>query len=162
MASLFDLLFALFYIAKTNKDIYNKNIHFNTLKRKIKRVCGIMKNKLTYSTKNNTQIPNIQISKELEDLPDIVGKYGMLRETYLKEHRSGLYIRMLMDNSLWKHIVEIDNQAQNQLDVIINNLMEQENVTEELKAQNQLLWIQKVNNIKNRAEETILNNIVYK
>ena len=121
-----------------------------------------MKNKLTYSTKNNTQIPNIQISKELEDLPDIVGKYGMLRETYLKEHRSGLYIRMLMDNSLWKHIVEIDNQAQNQLDVIINNLMEQENVTEELKAQNQLLWIQKVNNIKNRAEETILNNIVYK
>lgn len=66
-----------------------------------------------------------------------------------------------MNNELSSHLLDIEDECKTRLDILINQLKEQENITEELKATNQLKWVGKMNNIKNRAEEIILSNLIY-
>ena len=84
----------------------------------------------------------------------------MLRETYLKEHRSGWYTSMLLSGKLDKHLAENDLAANERFDAIVDQMKAAEGVTEKLKAEQQFLWIQKVENITNRAEEIILQELV--
>ena len=112
----------------------------------------------TYRQEGDYLIPNL-LPPEGSDMP--LGKYGRLRRTFLKEHRSCIYSAMLMDGSLWEHLHETDKSCADQLDCIITQMAERENVIEALKAADQMEWVRRMNSIRNRAEEIVLADIVY-
>ena len=112
----------------------------------------------TYRQEGDYLIPNL-LPPEGSDAP--LGKYGRLRRTFLKEHHNGIYTAMLMDGSLWGHLHEIDQSCKERLDRIVSQMAEQENVTENLKAADQMEWVRRMNNIHNRAEEIVLHELVY-
>ena len=90
-----------------------------------------------------------------------IGKYGLLKLEYLKKNKRGLYTELLMKNTLNEYLHDVDiNLMEIELS-LIKELAEKENVTEELKSSNQMLWIGKMNNIKNRVEEIILKEYIY-
>ena len=90
-----------------------------------------------------------------------VGRWGMLRFSYLRKHREALYTIMLMENTLNSHLEEIDRQAQEMEQQLISQLAQQEGVTEQLKAENQMEWVARMSNIRNRADEIVLNELIY-
>ena len=85
----------------------------------------------------------------------------MLRFNYLRKHREALYTIMLMENTLNPHLEEIDRQAQEMEQHLISQLAQQEGITEQLKAENQMDWVAQMNNIRNRADEIVLNDLIY-
>ncbi|MDO5398640.1 MAG: TnpV protein [bacterium] len=101
--------------------------------------------------------PQFEISSDVAHY----GKYGMLRRTYLKEHRRALYSSLLMSGKLIEHLNEVDDQCREILDRLIPQMSEREGVTEALKAADQMEWVRQMSNIKNRAEEFIYANYVY-
>ena len=99
-------------------------------------------------------------------LPDTgnyqIGKYGRMRRTYLKEHRKVLYTDFMLEGMLFKHLAEIDQSCNERMEVIVSVIAKQENGTEELKAADQIEWILRcMNGIRSRAEEIVLNELVY-
>ena len=90
-----------------------------------------------------------------------VGRWGMLRFNYLRKHQEALYTIMLMENTLNPHLEEIDRQAQEMEQRLISHLAQQEGVTELLKAENQMEWVARMNSIRNRADEIVLNDLIY-
>lgn len=90
-----------------------------------------------------------------------VGQWGMLRYNYLQKYHEGLYTGMLMKGTLNSHLEEIDCQAQEMEQQLISQLAQQEGITEQLKAENQMEWVARMNSIRNRADETVLNDLVY-
>ncbi len=118
-------------------------------------------NKITYHREGDYYIPNLYLEKENYKNDYHIGKYGNLRLHYLKEYKKAEYTIMLMEGTLRKHIVDTDIEANNRLNTLIEQLKIKENITEELKANNQLKWVQAMNNIKNRAEEIIYNELIY-
>ncbi|NCC15946.1 MAG: TnpV protein [Clostridia bacterium] len=116
--------------------------------------------KVNYIQNGDYLIPDLQM-EDLDNLPDTVGKYGMMRETHLKENRRGTYGRMLQDGSLWPHLVEVDRTAHSQVDQMTEEMMKAQGVTEALKAKDQLLWVQMATNIKLQAEEVVMKDLIY-
>ena len=112
----------------------------------------------TYRQEGDYLIPNLLPPKG-SDIS--LGKYGRLRRTFLKEHHNGIYTAMLMDGSLWDHLHEIDQSCKERLDRIVTQMAEQENVTETLKAADQMEWVRRMKNIHNGAEEIVLHELVY-
>lgn len=94
-------------------------------------------------------------------MSEMIGKYGMMRETYLKNHCRELYLKMFMEGSLQKHLEETDKTAKEEIDRIVKSMAEAEGVTEQLKAENPLKWAGLMNNFKHSAEEIILEQFVY-
>lgn len=90
-----------------------------------------------------------------------VGKFGRLRSTFLREHRGAIYTGMLFSGKLNDHLEEIDRQANEMLDRLIEQYAAAEQITEERKANDQLAWVQVMNNIRNRAEEVVLSELIY-
>lgn len=90
-----------------------------------------------------------------------IGKYGRLRLNYLKDFNKGLYTELLIDGTLKQHLLDIDECANERIHVLIKQFAESENVNEYLKEHHQMEWVQAMNNIKNRAEEIVLNEIIY-
>ena len=90
-----------------------------------------------------------------------IGKYGMMRKAFLKEHRSGTYNALLLQNKLTEHLLEIDRTAREQIEQTMAQMMSAEGVTESLKASNQMAWVQQMNSIKSRAEEMAIADIVH-
>ncbi|MBR3486173.1 MAG: TnpV protein [Clostridia bacterium] len=89
-----------------------------------------------------------------------IGRFGRMRKKYLKEHQPDTFALMLMENTLTQHLIEIDRQANEQIDLITSQLAHAEGVTEELKARDQLEWIQAINSCRARAEELAIREIV--
>lgn len=118
-------------------------------------------NKITYHREGDYLIPNLYIKEDNYKKDYHIGKYGNLRLEYLKEFKKAEYTIMLMDNTLRKHIIDTDIEAYKMLNTLIEQFKEKENITEELKARNQLEWVQSMNNIKNRVEEIIYNELIY-
>lgn len=87
-----------------------------------------------------------------------IGKWGRMRWSFLTEHRPLLYNALLFSGRLWAHLADLNDQAQEHLSLIIEQMKLSEGVTEELKASNQMAWVKSMNNIRSRAEETILRN----
>ena len=114
---------------------------------------------LTYTKNGDYRIPDLKLSEEPESTP--LGKYGMLRKTYLQEHRHILWNQMILSETLFPHLREIDETANRRLEQLMPELMKQNGVTEELKARDQMKWVGLMNNLKAQAEETILNELVY-
>ena len=90
-----------------------------------------------------------------------LGKYGRMRLNYLKEHKYAEYIILWSENKLRKHLKDIDTTANSRFDLLMKQFAERENITEELKATNQLEWVCRMNSIKNRVEDIILNELIY-
>ena len=90
-----------------------------------------------------------------------IGKYGLLRLNYIKKEKSGLYFDLLVNDKLNEHLHNIDTTVMEKVQKLIKELAEKENITEELKSSNQMLWISKMNNIKNIADEIALKEYIY-
>ena len=113
---------------------------------------------LTYHRKGDYLFPNLVI--ETESAPQI-GKYGMLRKTYLKQNRLNWYQSMLATGKLNRHLSEIDQRANERLELLTEQMARTEGVTEALKESDPMSWIQRMNNLRNRADEIILTELVY-
>ena len=90
-----------------------------------------------------------------------IGCWGMLRKEYLKEHKSGMYSCLLLTARLDSHLADVNEQAQERFELIEAQMRSAEGVTEDLKAQNPMEWVRRANNIRNRAQEIVLNELVY-
>lgn len=90
-----------------------------------------------------------------------IGRYGRMRAKFLKENKKAEYSIMLIDNTLQNHLIEIDKTANERYNLLMKQFAERENITEELKANNQMEWVQKMNNIKNAIEEIILQELIF-
>ena len=118
----------------------------------------IIKNGIEYVRQGDYYIPNLALPEETEYQ---IGKYGSLRRTFLKEHHNWLYSTMLMQGTLLKHLAEIDETCHSTLKDMMSKMAEQEGVTEQLKATDQMTLVQKMNSIKHRAEDFIMREYVY-
>ena len=112
----------------------------------------------TYRQEGDYLLPNLALPDEPEHQ---IGKYGLLRRSYLKNHRSGIYTTMFLNGTLYRHLAEIDQICSERVDFLIRQMAKREGVTEALKASAQLEWVGRMNNIKNRAEEIVLSELVY-
>lgn len=90
-----------------------------------------------------------------------LGRYGRMRKAYIEEHRRGLYERLLLSGKLYEHLVEIDTCCTERMERMLNRMAEAEGITEGLKATDQMAWIGRMNGIRQRAEEIVLEEIVY-
>lgn len=117
----------------------------------------ITENGINYVLVGDYYIPEIGIKEESRP----IGKYGMLRKQYLKEHKPGKFSVLVMKGELDQHLADVDEQARKMVEELMNHLMKVEGVTEKLKRQDQMEWVRKVNEIKNRAEEIVLSQDIY-
>ena len=113
---------------------------------------------LTYTKCGDYYIPNLALDGETSQP---LGRFGQLREKYLREHHHGTYTSMLLTGRLNAHLDEIDQSANELLERVIARMAKTEGVTEQLKATDQMAWIGRMNNIRQRAEEIVLSDIVY-
>ena len=90
-----------------------------------------------------------------------IGKYGRLRREYLKEHRPIIFSSLILSGELYPHLSEIDRVCVEHMDLLTRQMADREGVTEALKAANQMEWVRRMNNIRSRAEEIVLNELVY-
>lgn len=88
-------------------------------------------------------------------------KYAELRRRYLREHKSGIYTGMLLTDKLDAHLKETGAAAEKMLDRLVEQMKKAEGVTEQLKAENHMEWVRRMNNIQSRAEEIVLNELIY-
>ncbi len=114
---------------------------------------------ITYHKEGDYLIPDLIMEKSNSTYN--VGKYGNLRNNFLKEHKRGLYTELMINGNLTDHLIDIDKAANARVNNIINKLSKAENVNEDLKQSNQLEWVGCMNNIKNRAEEIVFNELIY-
>ena len=103
-------------------------------------------------------IPNLKLSEQPE-AP--IGKYGRMRQRYLKEHRPGLYSSLILSEMLYPHLLEIDRAARERIDAMLPRMMEAAGVTEELKARDPMRWVGLMNTLKAQAEEVIFQELIY-
>ena len=90
-----------------------------------------------------------------------LGKYGRMRKRYLKEHRPVLYTNLLLAGELFPHLAEIDKACEERMDMLVLQMSKREDVTEALKAADQMAWVARMNSIRSRAEEVVLHELVY-
>lgn len=113
---------------------------------------------ITYTKKGDYYFPNLILDPE-EKI--ILNKYGRMRLKFLKENKKAEYIIMFMNKTLNKHLKEIQETAQVRVDLIVEQLKKENNLTEEMKNTNQLYWVGMMNNFKNEAEEIVLKELIY-
>ena len=115
-------------------------------------------NELTYTRCGDYYIPDLKLSEQPE-AP--IGKYGRMRQRYLKEHRPGLYSSLILSEKLYPHLLEIDRAARKRMDAMLPHMMEAAGVTEELKARDPMRWVGLMNTLKAQAEEIVLTELIY-
>jgi len=113
---------------------------------------------ISYTLVGGYYLPDL-VLPEQEEHP--IGRFGLMRAHYLKEHRKGLYAVLLTSDKLNAHLHEIDQTANDRLELLSRQMAQREGVTEQLKAADQMLWVQKMNSIRNRIDEIILNELIY-
>jgi len=113
---------------------------------------------LTYRTEGDYQIPNLKLPAEETAS---IGKYGRLRHRYLQRHRRILYTNLKTTCALNQHLAEIDQAANEQMELLVRQMAAQQGVTEAFKATDQMQWIGLMSNIRQTAEEIILDELVY-
>ena len=114
-------------------------------------------NGLDYVLVGDYYLPVLSLPEETRP----IGCWGMLRKEYLKEHKSGMYSCLLLTVRLDSHLADVNEQAQERFELIEAQMRSAEGVTEDLKAQNPMEWVRRANNIRNREQEIVLNELVY-
>ncbi len=112
----------------------------------------------TYTRQGDYCLPDIRLPEQSKYE---IGVWDNRRRQYLKQHHRIKYYNMLTQCTLYPHLADIEQQAQELFDSLVNQLAEKENVTEKLKAKNPMLWIQRMNNIRNRAMEIVNAELIY-
>ena len=112
----------------------------------------------TYTRIGDYLLPNLTID-ESEQQP--IGKYGRMRKRYLKEYRPVLYTNLLTTGKLDQHLAEIDNACEERMELLTRQMASQEGMTEVVKAGDQIGWVRRMSSIRNRAEEIILQELVF-
>ncbi len=113
---------------------------------------------ITYTNYEGFYLPNLTLPKEEVSF----GRYGRLRLKYLKEHRRVLYINLLTSGELTQHLDEVDRQAQEMLELLVKQIAQEQGITEQLKAEDQMAWVGAMNNIRSAAEEVVMQEIISK
>ena len=117
-----------------------------------------MTDKITYTQQGDYLLPDM----ELPEQPKVdIGIWGIQHLRYLRNHRPIIYTNLLTSCKLTAYLADIDEEATKMFDRLVKQLAKQESITEQLKAENQMLWVQKMNNIRNRAEEIVNNELIY-
>ena len=118
----------------------------------------VQSNGLWYELQGDYYIPCLVLD-EAGTSP--IGMWGRKHEQYLKEHRPVLYSDLVLSGKLYSYLADIDTQARNKLHLLITQLAEKEGINEQLKAQDQMVWVGAMNSIRNRAEEIMLQEPIY-
>ena len=114
--------------------------------------------KLTYIEKDGLLIPDLV----LDDQPSgSLGKYGRMRKRYLEQKHDGTFTALVLSGKLTQHLQDIDQAARDQMAALTRQLAAAEGVTEELKSRDQFEWVRRMSSIRNRAEEMVINDLVY-
>ena len=116
--------------------------------------------KVTYHKKSQTLYPEMAIGNEDKETRT-VGKYGLLRKTYLKNYRPAQYQELLFNGKLTDHLADIDEAATDRFIRLTDQLAKVQGITEALKTENMLLWIQRMNAVREQADEIVLRELVY-
>ena len=114
---------------------------------------------ITYRQVNDYMIPNLKLPPEETAIR--LGKWGMLHKGYLQKHSPVLFTTLLTQGKLYQHCAEIDTQAQQMFNTLVEQMTKTENITEQLKSQNQLEWIRRMNSIQERASEIVCKELIY-
>lgn len=114
------------------------------------------KNGLSYTLHGDYYLPDLEINEE----EPAYGKYGIMRKQFLKEHRSARYQYLVLTGKLTEHLNQIDKEVREKVEMLVEQTAGQWGVTEELKMQDQMEWVRRMNNIKNVAEEMVLLEII--
>lgn len=117
----------------------------------------ITENGIDYILVGDYYIPDLKLLEENRP----IGRYGRLHREYLKQEHPARYSSLILTGKLWTYLADLNEQAEERLDLIMEQMKAAEGVTEELKAQNQLEWVGRMNNIRNRAEEIINSELIY-
>ena len=113
---------------------------------------------LNYKECGEYQIPEVRPNEEAEGF---IWKYGGMRKKYLKENRRGIYSAMLLEGTLKTHLMQVQEEALAMMERLTEQMAKSEGVTEELKAKDQMAWVRRMNNIRNRAEEIVNSELIY-
>ena len=116
----------------------------------------IKENGIAYKLVEDYYIPVL----ELPDEERSIGKYGRMHREYLKEYNPMMFNDLVLTGQLWTYLANLNKQAQSRLQLIIRQMQETENVTDELKEHGQMAWVQAMNSIYNRAEEIVIHELV--
>ena len=114
-------------------------------------------NGIDYVLVGDYYIPMLTLPEENRS----IGCWGRMHQKYLKENRPGYYSSLLLIGKLWTYLADLDEQAQERLDRIVEQMQAAEGVTEELKADDQLEWVRRCNSIRSRAEEIVRAELIY-
>ena len=114
-------------------------------------------NGLDYILVGEIYLPLIAVPEETR----VIGFYGSLRRNYLRDYNSGLYSYLSLSGKLWTHLADVNEQCIQRRDLLMEQIMKQEDITEELKARNQMEWVRRANNVRSRVDEMILTEMVY-
>ena len=117
----------------------------------------ITENGIDYILVGDYYIPDLKLPEENRP----IGRYGRLHREYLKQEHPARYSSLILTGKLWTYLADLNEQAEERLDLIMEQMKAAEGVTEELKARNQLEWVGRMNNIRNRAEEIINSEMIY-
>ena len=115
-------------------------------------------NGLWYELHGDYYLPCLVIPKEEIHT---IGIWGRKHQQHLREHHSMVYTDLVLSGKLYSYLADIDTQARNKLDLLVTQLAEKEGINEQLKARDQLAWVRAMNNIRNRAEEIVLKELIY-
>ena len=115
---------------------------------------------ITYRQVNDYMIPNLTLPPEESAIR--LGKWGMLHKDYLQKHNPVLFATLLTQGTLYQHCADIENQAQQMFNTLVEQMTKTENITEQLKSQNQLEWVQRMQNIESQAREIVCHDIIFK
>ncbi|MCI5509213.1 MAG: TnpV protein [Eubacterium sp.] len=118
----------------------------------------IHQNDISYTLLGDYYIPDLKLPEESRP----IGRWGRMHRDYLREYRPALYNDLLLTGKFWTYLADLNEQAQERLAVIVRQMMEAEQVTEELKSRDWLAWVQAMSSIRSRAEEIILAELVYR
>ena len=115
------------------------------------------KNGLSYTLHGDYYLPDLEINEE----EPTYGKYGIMRKQFLKEHQSARYQYLVLTGKLTDHLNQVDKEVREKVEMLMEQMDEQWGVTEELKMQNQMEWVRRMNNIQATAEEIAYKNIIF-
>ena len=114
---------------------------------------------ITYRQVNDYMIPNLRLPPEESAIR--LGKWGMMYKDYLQKHNPALFTTFLTQGKLYQHLAQIDQQANEMFDTLVEQLMKREGVCEELKERNQMEWVRRMNSIQEKANEIVCKELIY-
>ncbi len=117
------------------------------------------KNTISYRRVGDYLIPNLKLPPEEANIT--LGKWGMMHKIYLEKHRKALFNSLLMQGKLYQHCAEVENQARDMFDTLIEQMKQAEGVTEQLKEEKQIEWVCRMGNIEAKARELVCSELIY-